>query len=125
MPRERRFRGRLDDELIESLTAASELAVVSLRKALEARDEAALALPALAQQAGGDTSAVTMQTSPGKGTLRHERQIIATVEAVDENPLTTLPAFKTFQRDLKERCAEPPQAAEATIVGNYRMLGER
>lgn len=43
----------------------------------------ALALPALAQQAGGDTTMVTKQTSPGKGTLRHERQIIATVEAVD------------------------------------------
>lgn len=43
----------------------------------------ALAFPALAQKAGGDTSATTMQTSPGKGTIRQERQIIATVEAVD------------------------------------------
>jgi Cu/Ag efflux protein CusF len=43
----------------------------------------ALALPAVAQKAGGDTSAATMQTSPGKATLRHERQIIATVEEVD------------------------------------------
>ena len=43
----------------------------------------ALALPAVAQKSGGDTSAATMQTSPGKATLRQERQIVATVEAVD------------------------------------------
>jgi len=43
----------------------------------------ALALPAVAQKPGGDTSAATMQTSPGKATLRHERQIVATVEEVD------------------------------------------
>ena len=43
----------------------------------------ALALPALAQQAGGDTSSVTKQTSPGQGTVVHKREIIATVEAVD------------------------------------------
>jgi len=43
----------------------------------------ALALPAAAQKAGGDTSTGSMQTSPGKATLRHERQIIATVEEVD------------------------------------------
>ena len=38
----------------------------------------ALALPAVAQ-----TSGATMQTSPGKATLRHEHQIVATVEEVD------------------------------------------
>ena len=43
----------------------------------------ALTLPALAQKSGGDTSAATMHTSPGKATLRHERQIVATVEEVD------------------------------------------
>ena len=43
----------------------------------------AFALPAAAQKAGGDTAAATMQTSPGKATLRHERQIVATVEEVD------------------------------------------
>jgi Cu/Ag efflux protein CusF len=43
----------------------------------------ALALPAFAQKAGGDTTTVTKQTSPGKGTVVHERQIIATVEEVD------------------------------------------
>ncbi|MDB5566287.1 MAG: hypothetical protein JWP84_2853 [Tardiphaga sp.] len=41
------------------------------------------------------------------------------------SPLPQLDAFKLFQAGVRERCAEPPQAAEATIVGNYRMLGER
>ena len=43
----------------------------------------ALALPAVAQKSATDTSGATMQSSPGKATLRHERQIVATVEAVD------------------------------------------
>jgi Cu/Ag efflux protein CusF len=43
----------------------------------------ALALPALAQKSGGDTSGATMESSPGKATLRHERTIVATVEEVD------------------------------------------
>lgn len=42
----------------------------------------ALALSPVAQ-AAGDAATATMQTSPGKATLRHERQIVATVEAVD------------------------------------------
>jgi hypothetical protein len=41
------------------------------------------------------------------------------------SPLTELSAFRSFQAGIKDRCAEPPQAGEATIVGNYRMLGER
>lgn len=36
--------------------------------------------------------------------------------------VTALDAFGTFQSGIKERCAEPPRAEEATIVGNYRML---
>ena len=36
-----------------------------------------------------------------------------------------LAAFKAFQSGIRERCAEPPLAAGATIVGNYRMLDER
>ena len=38
-------------------------------------------------------------------------------------PLTELPAFRAFQGGIKERCAEPPQVSEATVIGNYRMLG--
>ena len=43
----------------------------------------ALALPAIAQKQAGDASGATMESSPGKATLRHERQIVATVEEVD------------------------------------------
>jgi len=40
------------------------------------------------------------------------------------SPLTGLEAFRAFQGGIKERCLEPPQAHEATIVGDYRMLRE-
>ena len=40
------------------------------------------------------------------------------------DPIHELDAFKTFQGGLKERCAELPKASAATVVGNYRMLGE-
>ena len=43
----------------------------------------ALALPAIAQKQACDASGATMESSPGKATLRHERQIVATVEEVD------------------------------------------
>ena len=33
----------------------------------------ALALPAVAQKTAADTSGATMESSPGKATLRHER----------------------------------------------------
>ena len=36
-----------------------------------------------------------------------------------------LTAFKAFQSGIRERCIEPPQPGNATIVGNYRMLDER
>jgi hypothetical protein len=38
--------------------------------------------------------------------------------------LTKLPAFQAFQSGIRERYAEPAQFQSATIVGNYRMLGE-
>ncbi len=40
------------------------------------------------------------------------------------SPLPKLPAFAAFQNGIRERCAEPPVPKGATIVGNYRMLGE-
>ena len=40
------------------------------------------------------------------------------------SPIPRIEAFRLFQSGLKERCAEPPQQSEATIVGNYRMFGE-
>ena len=38
--------------------------------------------------------------------------------------IPTLDAFKAFSGGIKERCLEPPQPNEATVVGNYRMLPE-
>jgi hypothetical protein len=38
--------------------------------------------------------------------------------------ITDLEAFRSFRNGINERCIEPPQAANAAIVGNYRMLGE-
>lgn len=38
------------------------------------------------------------------------------------NPLPKTEAFQAFQRDIRDRCIEPPQPNDVTIVGNYRML---
>ena len=38
--------------------------------------------------------------------------------------LPSLAAFKAFQSGIRDRCIEPPQPNNATIVGNYRMLSE-
>jgi hypothetical protein len=40
------------------------------------------------------------------------------------NPLGNLDAFKAFQKDIKDRCIEPPQASDVTLVGDYRLFGE-
>ena len=51
---------------------------------------------------------------------------IHVVETADDgaSPLPKLPAFAAFQSGIRERCAEPPVPKGATVVGNYRMLGE-
>jgi len=36
--------------------------------------------------------------------------------------LQSLAAFQAFQSGIRDRCSEPPQSSEVTIVGNYRML---
>ena len=55
------------------------------------------------------------------GTFVH----FATVESTDgAHPITSLEAFRAFQSGIKERCMEPPQSGDATIVGNYRMIAE-
>ena len=49
------------------------------------------------------------------------------VETAAEDGASALPklaAFQAFQNGIRERCAEPPVPNGATIVGNYRMLGE-
>jgi hypothetical protein len=44
---------------------------------------------------------------------------IATVSVAGDNPLTTLPAFKAFQRDIKGRCVEEPVVTELAPLDAY------
>jgi hypothetical protein len=55
----------------------------------------------------------------GDGTFVH----FAAVET-ESASISGLEAFRSFRCGINERCAEPPQAGDATIIGNYRMLGE-
>ena len=49
---------------------------------------------------------------------------VMTETADGTNPLPALEAFQAFLSGIKERCIELPRSGDATIVGNYRMLGE-
>jgi quinol monooxygenase YgiN len=40
------------------------------------------------------------------------------------NPLAKVEAFKAFQQDIDERCAEPPVVTDLREVGSYRFFGE-
>ncbi len=60
-----------------------------------------------------------MTLNLGDGTFVH----FATSES-DDNPIPKLDAFKAFTKDIAGRCIEQPQSAAATVVGNYRMIGE-
>ncbi len=44
---------------------------------------------------------------------------VATLDG-DDNPLTRSAAFAEFQRGIKDRCADGPEAADAEITGSYR-----
>jgi hypothetical protein len=45
-------------------------------------------------------------------------------ESDSGSALPAMDAFKAFQSGIRDRCIEPPQPNNATIVGNYRMLSE-
>ena len=61
-------------------------------------------------------------------TLRLEDDtFIHFVESTADDGSSALPklaAFQAFQSGIRDRCVEPPMPRGATIVGNYRMLGE-
>jgi hypothetical protein len=42
----------------------------------------------------------------------------------EENPLTETAAFKAFQKDIKDRCDEPPVVSPLNEVGSYRFFGD-
>ena len=41
----------------------------------------------------------------------------------ESNPLSESPAFAEFQRELLDRCVEPPAPSPATVVGSYGFFG--
>jgi hypothetical protein len=42
----------------------------------------------------------------------------------DENPLSASPAFAAFQAGIGDRCEDGPTPADATAIGNFRLLPE-
>jgi hypothetical protein len=45
---------------------------------------------------------------------------VASVDTADgTNPLLAVDAFKTFTKDIKDRCVEPPVTTELTVVGSF------
>lgn len=40
-----------------------------------------------------------------------------------QNPLTEVAAFREFQKEVGERCEEPPVVAELREIGSYRFFG--
>jgi hypothetical protein len=48
---------------------------------------------------------------------------IATLDSADANPLTSLPSFKAFQAEHKQRCVEQPVVTELALVGSYSATG--
>jgi Antibiotic biosynthesis monooxygenase. len=48
--------------------------------------------------------------------------IAATEEG--QNPLADIEAFQEFQKEVKDRCAEPPVVAELREIGSYRFFGD-
>lgn len=50
---------------------------------------------------------------------------VASVEREDgHNPLSELPAFREFQREIADRCDEAPIVTRLRTIGSFR-LGER
>jgi quinol monooxygenase YgiN len=39
------------------------------------------------------------------------------------NPLSDLRAFKEFQKEIRDRCEEPPVVTELEEIGSFRLYG--
>jgi hypothetical protein len=48
---------------------------------------------------------------------------VATVDG-EVNPLQKVSAFAEFQREIADRCVEPPAPADATLIGAYGWPAE-
>jgi hypothetical protein len=50
---------------------------------------------------------------------------LASIETEDErSPLSEVNAFKAFQKDIGERCDEPPVVTEIREIGSFRVFGD-
>jgi hypothetical protein len=69
---------------------------------------------------------VRYKTKPesGQENERLIQNVFEELRAKSPDGVRYLEAFKSFQSGIKERCIEPPQSSDVTIVGNYRMLDE-
>jgi hypothetical protein len=99
------------------------LTVVRYRTKPETADENASLVQAMFQElhakSPDDVRYLALRLSDG--TFIH----FSVAETQDgASPIPQLEAFRSFQPGLKERCIEPPQQSDATIVGRYRMFGE-
>jgi hypothetical protein len=47
---------------------------------------------------------------------------MASIEG-DANPLAQSDAFKAFQKDIKERCDEPPAPIKVSEIGSFNFFG--
>ena len=83
----------------------------------EAADEnarlVAAVYAALAEADPGDFRYITYRLADGVTFVHVAHQDGET------NPLTTLPEFAEFQRELGARCVEQPDPTAATVVGSY------
>ena len=70
----------------------------------------------LADEAPGGFHYATFRLGDGVSFLH-----LAIVDG-EASPLSQLSAFQEFQRNVSERCVEPPMVHESTVVGSYRLL---
>lgn len=49
---------------------------------------------------------------------------IAVIDDTDANPLADTSAFAEFQRELADRCDDPPAPSDTTIVGSSRFFAD-
>jgi hypothetical protein len=49
---------------------------------------------------------------------------IATLETPEANPLVSLPSFKAFQAQLKDRCVDPPVVTELVAIDSYSVADD-
>ena len=42
----------------------------------------------------------------------------------EQSPLTDVKAFKEFQKDIRDRCDEPPVVSEVREIGSFRFLSD-